>query len=235
MKKIIIILSMIVLYSGHCFAMHMSQPVKIGSATGSAKYAGKILPIEGANFIIMEERHGTQQFVKAHGGAKFGNGESALWLNYLGANKAKFGGMDIKKSVCDIDLEETYVRIYKITTDIGITLYAICKANLVCDWVLLGYIGNNTFVKYFDTEDITKQYFRNDYLANNGIRKFYYYGNFIRFDSTGNPFEVNGDTIKINLKVSDRADFYEAPITGSFFFKWDEQAKWFSVEYLRAD
>ncbi len=226
MKKIIIAILSAFLVQCQCFAMQMSQPTRIGSVYGGAKYVGK-LPVEGASFIILEEKQGGKTFIKSQGGARFGNGENALWLNYLGKKDISFGSADIKKSIMGMNIEEANAYIYRITTDIGITLYAVNELSDVgSNWALLGYVGNNSFVKYFDTKNITKEYFT---AKGNKELKFYYYGNYEHFRSAIPPFDVNGDTIKINLAITKKCD-PSVPAIYQFRFKWDNQAKWFGIE-----
>ena len=83
-------------------------------------------------------------------------------------------------------------------------------------WFIVGCHSNGKFVKYIDTEEISKRYFG------------------ITTTQTGAPFVIynklrcDGDTIFIEYTSAHR----DEGIKGEFRFKWDEAAQWFSVEQV---
>ena len=83
-------------------------------------------------------------------------------------------------------------------------------------WCIVGCHSNGKFVKYIDTEEISKRYF--------GITTTQMGAPFVIY----NKLRCDGDTIFIKYTSAHR----DEGIKGEFRFKWDEAAQWFSVEQV---
>ena len=119
-----------------------------------------------------------------------------------------------------------WTTIFKVSAQNGYTMYFL-KQHFdspapAYHYILIGQRPDGKWVKYFNTEDLSKQYMGNS--KNVSIQKV----------------TSNGDTIIVNYARCNRLPkemggfFYEkfADEFGEFRFKWDESAKWFSVEKI---
>ena len=84
-------------------------------------------------------------------------------------------------------------------------------------YILLGMQSDGKWVKYFDTRDIKKKYFR-EATARKDIPCF------VRGQSKGDTISVVYQRVNSNTKrLADE---------GEFRFKWDDGAQWFGIEQV---
>ena len=113
-----------------------------------------------------------------------------------------------------------FTRISKITGENGYTFYHLSSGYDIAedgDETLIGRLPDGKFVKYFDTADISKRYFGSHW----GV----YY----------KKISVRGDTITIYYdRTISSSSFNPTKVeeSGEFRFRWDETAKWFSIEQM---
>lgn len=211
-KFLEMILCMCFLFSGNCFAMEFSQPVEIGKL-GIMQAGGGGVYVEGADynsgkFYTKYRRDNTHGYEK--GVARFGNEEDALYVHYSYGEYLRLGGKDIKNTIDDNILIST---IYRIKSDEGITLYSIYKTyGPEADYFIIGRRADGRFIKYIDTEEITKRYFGWDGIGASPIVYLDMY--------------TQDDTLVIEYQRYGNKQF----IKGTFYFKWDDNAQWFGVE-----
>ena len=202
MKKFLTLLFALMLSSTTCFAMTFSRPVEIGRVFISQ------VGNNNAGWLSVEN---TSYY--GNGIVCWGNGEDALYMHYGTYNNndsAKFGGKNVSNTVSVNILNDW---IYKIKSDGGITLYAIrFWYGPESDFRIIGRRKDGTFVKYFDTADITKKYF----TANkDNISPAVY-----------NMPRCQGDTVIIPYGTQTKKS------VGEFRFKWDDKAQWFGIEQV---
>ena len=202
--------------------MRFSSPVEIGFFGYGERFTGTL--IKGASYASEQPRYieGHGQ-VYSKGVARFGNSDDAIYLHY-GNSNFNIGSNDVKNTISyDYGYGAT---IFKINATNGYTMYLLKKVYYVPlhqereFYVLIGQRPDGKWVKYFNTEDLCKQYMGNS--KNVSIPKV----------------SANGDTIIVNYARCNHLPkemggyFYEklADEFGEFRFKWDEAAKWFSVE-----
>ena len=113
-----------------------------------------------------------------------------------------------------------FTRISKITGENGYTFYCLSTGYDIAedgDETIIGRLPDGKFVKYFDTTDISKRYFGSHW----GV----YYKKIV----------VRGDTITIYYdRTISSSSFNPTKVeeSGEFRFRWDETAKWFSIEQM---
>ena len=215
MKKILVILGALMIFSSNCFAMTFSQPEKIGTVGYSAAPNGGVEIVGATNIQNYSSVKNSHYYGK--GVARFGNSlyfyfnDEYFRKNFNGYTTeltekvSRFGGTDVKNSVPIFTLEgET--NIYQIKNDGGIELYlAQTETGGGGSIQVFGTTKEGKWVKYFDTQDAIKNF---------GIPRSDYIENFFTFD--------------------DEIIFQYAPgrweQDGELRYKWDEKAKWFGVE-----
>ena len=197
MKKIFVlgVVLSVLFVAQSAFAMTFSQPVKLGSA--SAK---------DATFYVYEVKGATKN---ADGIAKFGNDKDAIYFYQRPATtKYCYGGEELNKT---FPFTSAYgCEFTQIKTDGGITFYMVHEWEFDIrgeKYILLGKLSDGTWIKYFDTRDITKKYFGT-------LRGGY------------TDWHCNEGTFIISYKI------YSPEAKGEFRFKWDEAAQWFGVEQV---
>ena len=232
MKNVInILIVIIVLTSSTCLAMSFSQPVKIGIISGTPQGG---FGIDGASYnkgTSYKNGQLDKQWGKLYekGIAYFGNDDKALYVHYDCSQRVnrdywevyspKFGDKNAKKTVSLKAGEGETVTIYQINNDGDIILYLLRGEGPVAgttNYVLLGRRSDGIFVKYFDTRDITKNYF----------------GEKLSLSSTPwyTKFYCQDNTMIIEYKRSYNRQGYVRE--GEFRFKWDNNAQWFGVEQI---
>lgn len=214
---------------GTVFAMSLSQPEKIGGiGVAQAGVGGGGIYVDNAtandgDYYRIYNKDNNHTFGK--GTAMFGQGADALYIHY-NAYQEKYrecvycGGKSIDNTVQLRILIDT---IYKINTDMGITLYPIrFYYGLESQWRIVGRRQDGKFVKYIDTEEITKRYFGDNVTNHNGELVSY------------RMIECYGDTIvaKYDVGVKHHVGRGKSGEYGELRFKWDEAAQWFSVENI---
>ena len=212
-----------IIYSGTVFAMQFYQMEEIGGigicqagGGGGGMYVGKASANNGDYYRVYNKKI---KISFGKGVARFGNGEDALFIHYNAYQENSktlvYCGSEDKGNTVQINVFSDH--IYKINTDSGITLYPIrFWYGPDSQWCILGRQEDGKFVKYIDTEEITERYF--------GVTVTKYTAPFIVYDTV----RCEGDTLVIEYS-SDRTS---KGLKGEFRFKWDEAAKWFSVEQI---
>ena len=216
MKKLFgLVLGICFLFSGNCLAMQFFQPEEIG-LTGNVQVNRVGIKIDGATYNtgsyytgnkVLKDRN-TEGYEK--GVAQYGKNENALYLHYnMHTGLLNFGGKNIANTI-----ENRYpiTYIYRINSDEGITLYPLYNTyGPELNYIIIGRRDDGKFVKYIDTNEITKRYF--------GLEEKSYLIAYRNLSTQGNTLIVE----------------YQRPgnncyIRGMFWFKWDEKAQWFGVE-----
>ena len=194
----------------------------------SREYNGKKIIYDGSR------KSGSVRYGK--GVARWGNGSDALYAHYDAYNISKdgyihFGDKNIKNTI-PISAFIFGEEIFKINTNEGITFYMIHTSYDLPDetwWTLIGRRKDGVWVKYFDSDFVTKKYFGESARAG---RANVWSGQSICCDN----FRVNDNTIVIeysryhNHKNSgQRGNLIKE---GEFRFKWNDSAQWFGVEQV---
>ena len=153
--------------------------------------------------------------------------EDDLILHYrMRSDPIKLGSFDIKNKVSFMPTTKS-TTVFKVKTISGYTMYFLRKdywqktfSKRRYHYVLIGHRPDGKWVKYFDTEDLCKQYIGED--SNISIQEII----------------SNGDTLiaiyaRCNHSPYDKNfDVLNADELGEIRFKWDESAKWFGVEKI---
>ena len=213
------IMLMIMMIASNCLAMTFSQPVEIGWIGWSQRGGG----FSCKNFFYNDGDYYIKNNKNTYGKgiAGFGNNNSnALYVHYDYYEVEKshngtvyLGGKNLNNTVPIIILNDW---IYEIDSDSGLTIYAIrFFYGPDSEFTIIGKQNDGKFVKYVDTQEISKKYFGID--TRGGASPIWY-----------NIPKSKEDTIIIqysngkNPKIS----------IGEFRFKWDESAQWFGVEHI---
>lgn len=204
MRKIFGLMVTMLMIMSNCFAMTFSQPVEIGSIeivpSGGIIFKGSSYNEGNVINILKNEKIYSYNSV-----ARYGNEIKGLYVFYKN-HKFNFGGNNKNFPVNVM----TYTSIQLIKTDNELVLYLLRNdgnAIFARNYVLLGLLNNDTWIKYFDSIEIEKQYIKptkDIYLTNVSCK-----------DDTIIIDIENGRT---NSKI------------GEFRFKWDDAAQWFGVE-----
>ena len=198
--------------------MQFSQPVKVGSVSDSGIVGG------GYNFEGAVSNTGTKKNNEYYNGiVAFGKGDDLIYLHY---NNKNFNAKDLKRHYGGKNFNNTFLftQAYccdftQIKTNKGVTLYMIYETQFDVrgnKYTLLGRKSDGTFVKYFDTWDISEQYFGK--------------GRKMPTDAFYDNWYCKSDTIVIEYEKFTRPGKIKV---GEFRFKWDEKAQWFSVEHVK--
>ncbi|WP_407378431.1 hypothetical protein [Megamonas funiformis] len=210
MRKILgLFIFICLIFSGICFAMQFSQPVKIG---GISTPKGGVSIVNASyndgNYWRKYDKNNTKSYEK--GIAGFGNGKDIIYVhyNYNVYEGFYFGGKDKNNTIKD---DFPCYDIYKMNTNENITIYILSKIyGPEFDYLIIGKRADGKFVKYIDTREITKRYFGwNMQGASTAMYK---------------DLNVQGDTLV--MKYHD----WKTATEGKFIFKWDDNAQWFSVD-----
>lgn len=229
MKKIFALMFVILIMSSTCLAMTFFQPVKIGRVGGTPQGG---FWIEGASYnngTSYENGKLDREWGKLYekGVAIFGNGIDAIYMHYDCSNtsssrdpyRPKFGDKNATRSVSLGANEGEAVNISLIKNDSNITLYLLHGEGSAAgteNYILLGRRSDGIFVKYFDTRDITKNYFGENLNLSN--RPWY------------TNFYCHGSIMIIKYKRNHTRQGYLAE--GEFRFKWDDKAQWFGIQQV---
>ncbi len=222
MRRFVLLAVMIIgciIYSGTVFAMQFYQMEKIGSIGVSQRNGG--IRIENSiynsgKYFNKYDKNNTTSYDK--GFAKFGKGDEALYIYYNSYQKEpsimRVGTEDVNNTIV---MNMHWDSLFRVKASNGKVFYCINFAyGPDSQWCIVGCHSNGKFVKYIDTEEISKRYFG------------------ITTTQTGAPFVIynklrcDGDTIFIEYTSAHR----DEGIKGEFRFKWDEAAQWFSVEQV---
>ena len=203
MKKFLGLLAILMMISSSCLAMTFSQPVKLGSASATDA-TFNVYKVEGA----IKNRNGI---------SKFGSDEDSIYFYQRPATtKYCYGGDNMSKTFqftsaygCDFT---------QIKSDISITFYMVHEWEFSFageKYILLGKLSDGSWVKYFDTRDLTEKYFGKPKVRD----QIPYY----------KTWHCDGDTVVIVYqRIKDKKFVNE----GEFRFKWDNKAQWFGVEQV---
>ena len=217
MQKILgLMMFVCLLFSGNCFAMQFSQPVKIGGIclNQSTKQG---ISVENASYNNGDYYTGViknNRSTYGKGIARFGNDEDALYVHYnyyTDLGKFYFGGKDKQNTIVPPNVITIY-DIYRIRSNEGITIYPLYKFyGAEFDYFIIGRRADGRFVKYIDTEEITKRYFGwNGESASPVMYK---------------NLSVQNDTLIMEYQRYS----IDGIVKGKFYFKWDDKAQWFGV------
>lgn len=204
-------------------AMTFSRPVEIGSFVKLIVHHGKF-EITGASY---NSGKGNPYYGKVYytsGVARFGDGEDALYLHYKDEDReryARLGGKTLANTVKDNYIDCGF-SIFKVTGDAGHTFYLLKSywgTGTKIDSVVYDLIGrrpDGTWVKYFRTDSILREYLGRD-----------------RYFSICNV-KMSGDTIVMQYEFIASSNYkIKSGENGELRFKWDEQAQWFGVEHVK--
>ncbi len=99
-----------------------------------------------------------------------------------------------------------------IETDNDITLFLLSNHDVSgltgMSYVLIGRITDGSYVKYFDTIEVLKRYYKN------------------KRELKIKDIKINNDKIVVKY---DRINGNKVSVEGELLFKWDDKVKWFSV------
>lgn len=159
-----LVLCMCFLFSGNGFAMQFSQPVEIGSVfvdqTGKQGILIKNASHNNGDYYTKARKNNRNTYGK--GIAQFGNGEDALYVHYnyyTDFGKFYFGGKNKQNTIASPNIVTIY-DIFRIYTNEGITLYPLHRFyGPESEYIIIGRRADGKFVKYINTEEITKRYF----------------------------------------------------------------------------
>ncbi len=222
MKKFFGLLVMLMMIASNCFAMTFSQPVEIGNFV--LKQVGhNNFEINGATYnsdIAKTDSHGKTYYT--NGVARFGYGESEIWLHY---NKnshppyCKLGGKNLSDTITE-DFSWGH-KIFYIGGGNGFKFYALKSqfdmpsAQTKYEYNIIGRKSDGTWLKYFNTKK----------FLDNHIGKSYGY--------SMQDLTISGDTIIIKYKVLEyRYRKISDGECGELRFKWDNEAQWFGIEHV---
>ncbi|WP_304066054.1 hypothetical protein [Megamonas hypermegale] len=204
------------LFSGNCFAMQFSQPVQIGAFgqfpnQGFTFYYGTIIN-SGVYFDENDEEKGYKKGI-----ARMGDGKDALYFHYdLDKDIFKFGDKDIKNT---LDRKYFVYNVYKINTDAEIVIYPI---NPPLMYTFIAKMPNGKFIKYIDTEEITKKYFKYENIEDISYGDLKVQDNILTmryFRKDKNLHEDEFFEGKIYLKWNDEKQNFDVIIDGKEFIK----------------
>ena len=219
MKKFFGLLLMSMMIASNCLAMTFSQPVRVGCVEAYGIVGGgyKIKDAVHNSGTLYESKN--EKYYK-NGVASFGSGNNLIYLHY---NDKNYNDKNSIRSYGGKNLENTFrfTQAYgcdfnQIKTDGDITLYMVheWQFDFIGEkYVLLGRYKDGTFVKYFDTWEVSEKYFGTKYPPSNFYDKWY----------------CRGDTIIIEYARYNKSVKVKA---GEFRFKWDDKAQWFGVEQV---
>ena len=222
MRRFVLLAVMIIgciIYSGTVFAMQFYQMEEIGRIGVSQRKGGIIIEnsiYNSGEYFNKYDKNNTTSYDK--GFAKFGKGDDALYIYYDAYQKEpsrmRVGTEDRDNTVI---MDMHWDTLFRIKASNGKVFYCINFAyGPDSQWCIAGCHSNGKFVKYIDTEEISKRYFG------------------ITTTKTGMPFVIynklrlDGDTIVIEYASAHRNE----GLKGEFRFKWDEAAQWFSIEQV---
>ncbi len=203
--------------------MKFSNPVEIGGfGWGNLNHGGAV--ITGASYVSETPiKHGkdVSRWEYSKGVARFGDGKEAVYLHYAKGTDFKIGSEVVNST---IHYNHMWTTIFKVSAKNGYTMYFLKQyfdsPAPAYHYILIGQRPDGKWVKYFNTEDLCKQYLGSS--KNVSIPKV----------------TSNGDTIIVSYARCNHLPkemggyFYEklADEFGEFRFKWDEKAQWFGVE-----
>ena len=136
---------------GNVLAMHFGQPVEIGSVgrpqagRGAGGYVFKNATANNGDWYT--KNHADNRSSYGKGIAVFGEDEDTLYIYYNAYNctlNGKFGGHDIQNK---LEISAFTQDIYRITSDEGITLYALYSAyGPNSDYTIIGRRTDGRFI-----------------------------------------------------------------------------------------
>ena len=213
-KKILCCCALLTFIPMSCWAIQLSQPQELGVFYRAQGGAGGMVinnaTFNNGDFYTKYRKNNKSSFGK--GIAIFGSGDDALYLHYnLYANyDAKIGGKKANNTISVVAGGRNI--IYKVRSNEGITFFPVHQGDGIIDfYTVFGRLKDGKFIKFFDTEDVVRNYL--------GFRKDY----FIMFTN----FVVQGDTLIMPYR-----EVKSGKIVGEFRFKWDDKAQWFGVEHV---
>ena len=226
MKRFVVFLMLMIALSSTSFAMIFSQPVKVGTIVAS-NLGGFAFRDGVYNSGSLSSNAGRRE-VYSSGIARFSDGSDALYFHYKWGDIQhryentimRFGDKDITNSIL-VNLMVSDV--FKINNDRNFALYLIHDYYDLPEengYIVIGKQKDGKWVKYFDTDSVTRTYFGNTGYAvwtNNSI----YYQKV----STKNNLII----IPYQRYNTVNKKYYSE---GEFRFKWDEAAQWFGVEQV---
>ena len=220
MRKILgLLIFIFLLFSGNCFAMQFSQPVKIGGIfidqTGKQGVIVKNASYNDGDYYTKARKNNRNTYGK--GIARFGNDKNALYVHYnyyTDFGRFYFGGKDKQNTIVSPNIVTIY-DIFKIDTNEGITIYPLYRFyGPESEYIIIGRRADGKFVKYIDTKEITKRYFG---WNMQGVSPATYV-----------DLSVQGDILVMKYCYWNRVN--KTTTGGRFIFKWDDNAQWFSVD-----
>lgn len=230
----VLMFAMMFLLSENVSAMTFSQPVQIGKLSAPPMGYFEIEEYDyhkGTPCTIPEYKH-LKLYEK--GLARFGTGTDALYFHYdvnqkipvpntkYAVGLSKFGDKDIKNAVqANVGIPTI---IWLLKTDSKMTFYLLEHGDpsgmVGTTRTLIGRKKDGTFVKYFSTYEIKKNYLGNPTHKDNKIEQ-----------SNKIFFEENTIIVPYYLWTNLEGTYQNVP-KGEFRFKWDDAAQWFGVEHV---
>ncbi|SNU98203.1 Uncharacterised protein [Megamonas hypermegale] len=225
MRKILgLLIFIFLLFSGNCFAMQFSQPVKIGTIGIFHPPLWHSLSFKDPQGINFD--NATKVFISPSWEclARFGNDEDALYVHYYRKkDKTKFylGSENLKNTVSINGLNFT---LFKINTDEGLTLYPLYTPYKIIrtrnppeGYTIIGRKSNGIFINYIDTNEVTEKYFPPDVT--------------VRY----NNLSTQGNTLIMKYNCVDEKHSAFKREMGEIHFKWNDKAQWFDVKRISND
>ena len=203
------------LFSGNCFAMQFSQPVKIGNIGHDMFNSSLGIYINGAayNFGIHDDNNEYNTKYYKSGLARFGNGKDALYLHYNMKSNLKFGGKDMS-NIIEIPNKD-FCTIYQIKSDSQLTFYIL--DGVLPKYIALARCTDGKFIKYIDMTKIFQKYLGERYKHSVYLKNV----------------SAQEDTLIIKYKQDIRRGclLWRFIYSGTFYLKWNEKLQNFDVKH----
>lgn len=222
MRRFVLLAVMLIgcmIYSGTVFAMQFYPMEEIGrigvsQRTGGIRVDNSIY--NSGEYFNKYDKNNTTSYDK--GFAKFGKGDDALYIYYNAYQKEpsrmRIGTEDGDNTII---MDMHWDTLFRVKASNGKVFYCINFAyGPDSQWCIVGCHRNGKFVKYIDTEKISKRYF--------GVTTTKMGMPFVIY----NKLRLDRDTIVIEYTSAHRNE----GMKGEFRFKWDEAAHWFSIEQI---
>ena len=220
-----LVICICLLFSGNCFAMQFSQPVKIGNIghqvkignTGHNMFNPSLgIYINGAayNFGIYDDNNKYNTKYYKSGLARFGNGKDALYLHYDMKSNLKFGGKDMSNTI-EIP-NKGFCTIYQIKSDSQLTFYILDRD--LSKYIALARCTDGKFIKYIDMTKMFQKY----------LGERYNHSVYLKSVSAQEDTLI----IKYEQRIHSRGCLRRTFVySGTFYLKWNEKLQNFDVKH----
>ncbi len=211
---------------GNAMAMTFEQPEKIGGGViwrqaGGGGYAVNGATSNNGDYFTKYKKNNKHGYGK--GVATFGSGKDVLYAHYNAYTKNNnvfFGGKEFNNTI-PVRSALFGEEIYKISNDEGLTMYLFHTSYDLKEqnwYTLIGKRADGKFVKYFESTDIAKRFFKET------VRGFACVDFMVQDNLIIIVYERNTEGKQLGRDNADER--------GEFRFKWDDAAQWFGVEHV---